>query len=34
MISIKDCEKLKLRLYEVLEKNDGTDPISKSAIIS
>ena len=29
MISIKDCEKLKLRLYEVLEKNDGTDPISK-----
>jgi voltage-gated potassium channel len=29
MISKKDCEKLKLRLYEVLEKNDGTDPISK-----
>ncbi|MEC9077528.1 MAG: ion transporter [Pseudomonadota bacterium] len=29
MISIKDCEKLKLRLFEVLEKNDGTDPISK-----
>jgi len=29
MISIKDCEKMRLRLFEVLEKNDGTDPISK-----
>jgi len=29
MISINDCEKMRLRLFEVLEKNDGTDPISK-----
>jgi voltage-gated potassium channel len=29
MISFKNYENLKLRLFEVLEKNDGTDSISK-----